>query len=127
MSVLMSPQLWITHPSMDFYTIAKRDCRFQHEVPKSGVGLFTIYQQDNCKYECALSITTAKYECVPWDIPFDFKMDETRICNGPVAAGFKSSLRNVTSKQCPGCGQRLCNEVSFTSKVFDFCEAHDKI
>ena len=116
-SVLLSPQLWTTPPHMDFYTISKRDCRFQHELPKSAGDLFDIYQQDNCKYECALRIVEANYTCVPWDIPYNFEMDKTELCNGPTAAKFKASLGNVTIEQCPDCDQRLCNEVSFTQKV----------
>ena len=117
-SVLILPQLWSTDPRMDMYSMAKRKCRFKHEMPQSRVHLFGIYQQDNCKYECALNFVIPKFECIPWDIPYNFVMDKTRICNGPTSAKFKQSLENITMEDCPDCALPLCNEVSFTNKVF---------
>ena len=115
--VLISPQLWATDPSMDLYSISKRDCRFQKELPKSQIDLFQIYQQDNCRYECALTIVETRYDCVPWDIPYNFEMDKTRICNGPTSANFKNSMENISVEECPNCALPLCNEASFSSKV----------
>ena len=56
-------------PHLESYSIAKRKCRFAHEI--EGLRLFKVYTQNNCVFECKMERARAACGCVPWYIDLD--------------------------------------------------------
>ena len=77
----------------------KRKCRFHDEVTDSK--LFSVYTQNNCRYECKMRQAVAKCQCIPWDYP-QFKGEQHPICNKYARDCFQQVMINAgTQKDCP--------------------------
>ena len=91
--------------------IEKKNCRFHDEVTDSD--LFSIYTQNNCRYECKMRQAVQKCQCIPWDYP-QFKSKQHPICNKFSRNCFQQVMTNAEAQRnclCP-------NDCSIT--IYDY-------
>ena len=82
----------------------KRGCLLEDEVPEGS--MFKKYSQNNCKYECHVTLAKQSCGCVPWDFMDMSSSGSVSECDVFGRTCFYNEMKNLTEgfeDQCPHC------------------------
>ena len=95
----------------------KRNCLLPNEGPISSV--FRQYSQQNCKYECYVSLAKVKCQCNPWEFISAQKFFQVDECDIFGRTCFFAAMKNFSESQtdpCPHC-LKACDSFKYQKRV----------
>ena len=113
--ISIDPKGQIVSQEMKDLEPMERKCYLEGEVSDSS--LFKVYTENNCKYECLVSLAKERCKCIPWD--FFSKERNEQECDVFGRSCFYDALANLTQapeNNCKHCIQE-CDFIKYNKRI----------
>ena len=110
----ITPNGEITSSGFKALNITQRQCNLENEIPENSI--FKIYTENNCKYECHVTLAEKLCNCIPWDFISNIESNECDIFG---RSCFYNAIKNFTQypiNQCKHCIKE-CDYIKFGKKI----------
>ena len=94
----------------------QRNCKLEQEFDNSGI--FKIYTQMNCKYQCRVEMAADHCGCLPWDFVHNVQYEE---CDPFGRTCFYNKMKQITQSAVEACKHctKECDYIKFLKHVTD--------
>ena len=94
----------------------QRQCHLKNEGLKSSI--FKIYTENNCKYECHVSLAQNLCKCIPWDYMLVERMEECDVFGRTCFVNAMKNLNRHPINQCKHC-MKECDFIHYNKVITD--------